>query len=122
MEANPVPQTYEDASKTKRLIGQAVDLIPFAAQYYFYQLHWYEIIPFLFLYFAAIESTTHASLGKILMGTKVVTEDFEPPTLRHILIRTACRFVPFDTLSFVFDYTGWHDVWSKTRVVEIGEE
>lgn len=117
MEANQL--SYEDASKTKRLVGQGIDLIPFAAQYYLYGLHWYELLPFMFVYFAAIEYTTHSSFGKILTKTKVVTFDFEKPTLRHILIRTACRFVPFDALSFVFDYTGWHDAWSKTRVVEV---
>lgn len=111
--------TYEDASKTKRLIGQSIDLLLFAVQYYVYNLHWYEVLPFVALYFGAIEATTHTSLGKILMRTKVVTYDFEKPTLRHILMRTAYRFVPLDMLSFVFDYTGWHDTWSGTRVVNV---
>jgi len=41
------------------------------------------------------------------------------PELSTILVRSLCRAVPFDALSFLFkDTGGWHDEWSKTYVVE----
>jgi uncharacterized RDD family membrane protein YckC len=56
--------------------------------------------------------------GKLITGTRVVTESGEVPTARQILIRTVVRFVPFEAFSFLGSSgTGWHDTWSGTRVV-----
>ncbi|MDR2122249.1 MAG: RDD family protein [Flavobacteriaceae bacterium] len=57
------------------------------------------------------------SIGKIITGTKVVTEYGEKPTIRNFAIRNLYRLVPFDMLSFL-DKVGWHDKWSNTRVVK----
>jgi len=57
--------------------------------------------------------------GKLLTGTKVVTENGEKPKFVNILGRTLCRFIPFDAFSFLGDSAiGWHDSISNTRVVK----
>lgn len=71
-----------------------------------------------FAYFALMESTNQVTFGKLLTGTKVVTVDGRKPDTSTILLRTLCRFVPFDGLSFLGNINrGWHDQWSKTIVV-----
>ena len=58
------------------------------------------------------------TVGKLVTGTKVVSLDGERPSFLRIVLRTIVRFVPFEPLSFVFGgMTGWHDDWSRTRVV-----
>ncbi len=59
------------------------------------------------------------TLGKILTNTKVVTIDGEIPTFKTILKRSFARFIPFEIFSFFWSKNGgWHDVFSKTIVVE----
>jgi uncharacterized RDD family membrane protein YckC len=59
------------------------------------------------------------TLGKLVTGTKVVSLDRGRPSFLRIVSRTLVRFVPFEPFSFVFgDLTGWHDDWSRTRVVQ----
>lgn len=60
------------------------------------------------------------SLGKYLTKTRVVTLDGEKPSFKTCLIRSMCRYIPFEPFSF-FGSTdcGWHDSISNTRVVEI---
>jgi uncharacterized RDD family membrane protein YckC len=57
------------------------------------------------------------SIGKIITGTKVVTEYGERPTVLDLLTRNFSRIVPFDQFSFLGNL-GWHDKWSNTRVVK----
>ncbi len=57
------------------------------------------------------------SIGKIITGTKVVTEYGEKPTVNEFLTRNFSRLVPFEGFSF-FGTLGWHDKWSNTRVVK----
>ncbi|QEG23517.1 RDD family protein [Mariniblastus fucicola] len=75
-----------------------------------------------FLFYAFLESTTGRTLGKLVTGTKVVSEHGGSASIGQILGRTACRFIPFEPLSFFFGGdtnfpTGWHDRISGTRVV-----
>jgi len=71
------------------------------------------------LYYTLFEATTGRSPAKFLTGTKVVDMDGNQPGLSTILTRSFCRLVPFDGLSFLGDTdSGWHDKWSKTRVVK----
>ncbi|MBK6979176.1 MAG: RDD family protein [Cytophagaceae bacterium] len=60
------------------------------------------------------------TLGKFITKTIVLKENGEKPTLSDLLIRSLCRFIPFDPLSFLYaQYTpkGFHDTLSKTIVV-----
>jgi uncharacterized RDD family membrane protein YckC len=70
-----------------------------------------------FIYYSVQEGFFGRTLGKLLTHTKVVNEDGSPLTLWRGFIRTLCRFIPLDALSYLVDPVGWHDVVSKTRVV-----
>ena len=81
--------------------------------------------PFLGIYFFVLYVSYHALFeqflgktpGKYLTRTHVVTITGEKPTLRTLLIRNACRLIPFDALSFLLTQRGLHDELSKTCVV-----
>jgi len=79
------------------------------------------LINFVFsmIYYAAFEASTGKSIGKYFTKTKVVDLNGNKPDFNTILIRSLCRFIPFDAFSFFgSDNSGWHDTVSKTRVVE----
>lgn len=74
----------------------------------------------LFIYYNIIESLTSRSIGKYITQTKVVLEDGSKPAFSDILVRTVCRLIPFELLSFLGkDGKGWHDSLSKTFVVDV---
>jgi len=70
------------------------------------------------IFYSTLEAATGRTLGKVITGTKVVDKDGNKPGFRTILLRSLCRFIPFDPVSFLRkkDY-GWHDEISETRVV-----
>ena len=71
------------------------------------------------IYYSLLEGLTGRTLAKFITKTKVITENGEKPDISTILIRTLCRFVPFEAFSFLESgSTGWHDRWSKTIVVK----
>lgn len=71
-------------------------------------------------YYLVAEGTSGRTVGKLLTGTKVVSEDGGQPPFGAILQRSLVRLIPFEPFSFLGPQaTGWHDRWSKTRVVEI---
>ena len=77
------------------------------------------ILFLLFLYYTIFESFTGKTLGKYLTKTKVVNPEGKKPVWTKILLRSLCRFIPLDQISFLFDFkSGWHDTLSKTIVVE----
>lgn len=74
----------------------------------------------LFIYYVIFEASTGRSLGKYITGTKVVTTNGSKPDLQTILLRTLCRFIPFEAFSYFGEEpTGWHDRLSKTYVVRV---
>ncbi len=85
-----------------------------------------KVIEYLFgfviamFYYSFFEGFTGRSLGKFFTRTKVVTEEGTRPDFKTIFVRSLCRHIPFNALSFLgSDTTGWHDKFSGTRVVEI---
>jgi len=84
------------------------------------QIGSYIFILFLsFLYYSIFEALTGKTLGKYFTKTKVVNPEGEKPVWTRILLRSLCRFIPLDQISFLFDFnSGWHDMLSKTIVVE----
>lgn len=71
------------------------------------------------LYYTLIEFLTGGrTIGKFITKTKVITSDGQKPDFKTCLIRSLCRFIPFEAFSF-FGSTdsGWHDSISNTRVV-----
>ncbi len=70
------------------------------------------------IYYTLFEIITGRTLGKLITGTKVVDEEGNTPDATRILLRSLCRYIPFDAFSFLGDGPGWHDTLSKTRVVK----
>lgn len=74
------------------------------------------------LYYFIIEVLTSRSLGKYVTKTKVIMHNGQEPTPKAVLIRTLCRSIPFDAISFLgIKGKGWHDSISKTYVVDIAK-
>ena len=72
------------------------------------------------IYYVIFEAITGRSIAKYITKTKVVNEIGEKPTFNMILVRTICRFIPFEAISILFnDGSCWHDSISKTKVVNI---
>lgn len=72
----------------------------------------------IFLYYLAGEALFGQTLGKLVTGTRVVTESGGRPAFWQVLARSIYRFVPFEPFSlFNRHRIAWHDRWSKTRVV-----
>jgi uncharacterized RDD family membrane protein YckC len=134
---------YKTASKGKRFVNYLIDLIFLLIFSYFFgmtlgilllyvspeSLSIFEednnLVNYLLgfiagmIYYASLEGLTGRTLAKFITKTKVITENGEEPDFKTILIRSLCRFVPFEALSFLGEDTGWHDRWSKTMVVDI---
>lgn len=71
-----------------------------------------------FLYFVFMEYNYQKTIGKFLTKTKVVMNDGRKPELNEIFIRTACRLIPLDRISFLFTRNGFHDRFSNTTVMK----
>ena len=69
------------------------------------------------LYYFFMELFTGKTIGKIITRTHVVDSEGEKPTLKAIVIRSLCRNIPFDNLSYLIMPQGWHDQISGTSVV-----
>lgn len=70
------------------------------------------------IYYSMLEGISGQSIGKAITRTKVVTETGEKPDFATILLRSVCRYIPFEAFSFLgSEPIGWHDSLSKTRVV-----
>ena len=133
------------ASKGKRFAHYIIDLIPqyavsYALAYLFFYIgeftgnytlndYWNNMTVLedyafsyglLLSYFFLMEGFTLRTLGKYATNTKVVMQDGSTPTRQDILIRSLCRIIPFDALSFLgTNGKGWHDSISKTYVVDV---
>jgi len=68
------------------------------------------------LYWYILEKYYHTTLGKKLMKLKVVDEGEG-----NYLIRSICKFLPLDIISFLLTKDGrfWHDIFSRTTVIDI---
>ncbi len=74
-----------------------------------------------FAYFVLLEGTTGMTIGKMAMGTKVVSANGQKPTMGQIMGRTACRYIPFEAFSFFGNNgfpIGWHDKIPGTIVIK----
>ena len=70
-------------------------------------------------YCGILEYASGKTIGKILVGTRVVKEDGSKPDLVTIIKRSLCRIIPFDAFSFLSNNPrGWHDSFSDTIVVD----
>jgi hypothetical protein len=72
---------------------------------------WFFLI-YIFFYYFILEFFFLQTIGKLHNNTMV---EYVDNKFKSILIRTLCRFIPFETLSF-FGKRGWHDSISNTNV------
>jgi len=75
----------------------------------------YSLVLYVF-YYCLFEFYFGKTPGKFLTRTIVMTEDGRRATFKALLIRSLCRLIPLDPLSFIFS-SGWHDELSRTVVV-----
>jgi uncharacterized RDD family membrane protein YckC len=69
-------------------------------------------------YYNFFEILLARTIGKLITQTMVVTINGERPGHEIILIRSICRLIPFNAISFLgITPRGWHDSISKTYVV-----
>lgn len=72
-----------------------------------------------FAYYFFFEVWLGRTPGKLVTGTKVVDENGENPDAKQILLRSLCRFIPFEAFSFLGETgRGLHDSIPKTYVVK----
>jgi uncharacterized RDD family membrane protein YckC len=72
------------------------------------------------VYYSFFEAMTGQTPAKYITKTRVVNEEGEKPDMNTILIRSLCRYIPFEPFSFLgSDNRGWHDTISKTQVIEV---
>jgi len=70
------------------------------------------------IYYSLMEAYYSRTIGKYFTKTLVVLINGEKPSNRLIFIRTLCRLIPFDPLTYLGTIPrGWHDLISKTFVV-----
>lgn len=71
-------------------------------------------------YYLCLEYLTGRTVGKFLTNTQVVSTEAARLPFTAVLIRTACRYVPYDIISPLLgaDVAVWHDVMSRTTVVD----
>lgn len=117
------------ASLGKRFLNNLLDGIFVNVLYYIFYIvvsltapktYYYFFSPLIFLsYFILCEAVWQKTLGKAITKTKVVMRDGSKPNFLHILGRTFCRYIPFDSFSFLVNRypIGWHDKISGTLVV-----
>lgn len=74
------------------------------------------LITFRLIYYPFFEILLGATPAKLLTETRVITQDGNKAPAGTIVLRTLCRFIPFEPFSF-FGAGGWHDTITKTEVV-----
>jgi uncharacterized RDD family membrane protein YckC len=72
----------------------------------------------IFGYYYILEAKYQKTVAKFITKTKVVTNDGKRPDKHDILIRTLCRFIPFDQVTYLFTRNGLHDRFSDTVVIK----
>lgn len=71
-----------------------------------------------FMYYFLSEAIFRQTFGKIWTNSCVVSNGISLSTGR-VLLRTLCRYIPFDGLSFLWSSGKWHDSVSSTAVVYV---
>lgn len=71
------------------------------------------------VYYLPFEALTGRTLGKLITGTRIISEDGSIPTFGQVFGRTLCRLIPFEPFSFFRqEGRGWHDTMVKIHVVK----
>ena len=76
-------------------------------------------VVFILLYYIPQEVIFGRTIGKLIMGTRVVNENGLKASFGQIVGRSFCRIIPFEAFSFLGETgRGWHDTIPKTFVVK----
>lgn len=80
-------------------------------------------IGIIIVYYGLFESLSMRTAGKYITGTIVVNRDGTRPGNGRIFLRTLCRLIPLEFISFIGirPIIGWHDGLSKTIVVDVAQ-
>lgn len=132
------PGALDPASKTRRIINLLVDAIgyytlsmvvglvialvdpPLIEAATSYPATYVVGIAVVTLYYVPSEALFGRTLGKLVTGTRLVSESGGAPTFGQVLGRTFARFIPFEPVTFLGrSGVGLHDRLSRTRVVRI---
>ena len=73
-------------------------------------------------YYIPQEWISGKTLGKWVTSTQAINDDGRDLTLWRAILRTLCRFIPFEAFSFLMSDgkpRGWHDRLSKTLVITL---
>ncbi len=72
-----------------------------------------------FTYYSLLEHFARGkTVGKFITKTRVLTKTRELPSLHTTMLRSFCRFIPFEAFSNLGKPPrGWHDSFSKTYVI-----
>ena len=69
-------------------------------------------------YYYLMEVSCQKTVAKFITKTKVVTTNGSKPDKSDILVRTLCRLIPFDRISYLFTRSGLHDICSNTQLIK----
>ncbi|MFL9833865.1 RDD family protein [Chryseobacterium terrae] len=78
---------------------------------------YFLVLFFIFIYYPLSEILFGSTPAKFLTESRVVNSKGESPDSSTVFLRTLCRNIPFDALSFL-GKRGWHDSLSETYVVK----
>ncbi|MFT5822929.1 MAG: putative RDD family membrane protein YckC [Crocinitomix sp.] len=71
-------------------------------------------------YYTLCEFFMGKTIGKLFTKTKVVTEKGLRPDFAQCVQRSLSRLMVIEVFSYIPEYPiGWHDKWSRTRVVKV---
>lgn len=80
---------------------------------------WGAFLTFYLSYYFILESLFGRTLGKALLGTRVVDLQGNAVAMSSVLVRSLARLIPLEPLSFSLAETWWHDSLSNTQVLRI---
>jgi uncharacterized RDD family membrane protein YckC len=74
----------------------------------------------MYVFYLVFEGCFGRTPGKWIVGTRTVDLQGNAPTIKALLVRTLCRFIPFEAFSiFGAKAICWHDRFSDTRVLDL---
>ena len=103
------------------ILGLLLSVLPFSLNVNneFTMLIGYAILFGTFIcYYYIMEVNYQKTVAKFITKTKVVTNNGSKPNKGDILVRTFCRLIPLDRISFLFTRNGFHDRLSGTQVIK----
>jgi len=89
----------------------------------YYNVNYNRLLAFTiyFSYYFIFELVFSSTIGKLVTSTKVVdSSTLLRPSVVKLIIRTLCRFIPFEFVSMVFNDKNLplHDILSRTIVIK----